>query len=256
MTEAEDGIVATDDFIAVIDGSTSKSPKRISPDITNGRLCMLLITEFIRQTGKDITLKDFCLSVTEHIKEHYKHSAIHHLAQHPEERLTASCAIYSNHRQEVWMIGDCLCMIENELFDNPKPDEERIAMARAEIATRLIESGKESVDSLRHNDKARQAILPELISSMKGQNKTYSVVDGFPIPIDKVRKICLQEKPSQIVLATDGYPHLHTTLAQTENALYKQQSEDPLNIGIFKATKGFMAGNNSFDDRAYIRFIP
>ena len=34
----------------------------------------------------------------------------------------------------------------------------------------------------------------------------------------------------------------------------RQLSDDPLNIGSFQATKGCMQGNQSFDDRAYIRF--
>ena len=33
----EDGMVVTDDFIAVIDGSTSKTPKHLNPDMKNGR---------------------------------------------------------------------------------------------------------------------------------------------------------------------------------------------------------------------------
>ena len=36
----EDGMVVTDDFIAVIDGSTSKTPKHLNPDMKNGRYAM------------------------------------------------------------------------------------------------------------------------------------------------------------------------------------------------------------------------
>ena len=56
------------------------------------------------------------------------------------------------------------------------------------------------------------------------------------------------------MLATDGYPFLCPTLAESEARLQQQRENDPLNIGDFKATKGFMKGNNSFDDRTYIRF--
>ena len=44
------------------------------------------------------------------------------------------------------------------------------------------------------------------------------------------------------------------TLAESEERLAWQKQNDPFNIGDFKATKGFMNGNNSFDDRSYIRF--
>lgn len=43
----EDGMVVTDDFIAVIDGSTSKTPKHLNPDMKNGRYAMMLISEYI-----------------------------------------------------------------------------------------------------------------------------------------------------------------------------------------------------------------
>ena len=45
----EDGLVVTGDFIAVIDGSTSKTPKHLNPEMKNGRYAMMLISEYIRQ---------------------------------------------------------------------------------------------------------------------------------------------------------------------------------------------------------------
>ena len=48
----EDGMVVTDDFIAVIDGSTSKTPKHLNPDMKNGRYAMMLISEYIREELK------------------------------------------------------------------------------------------------------------------------------------------------------------------------------------------------------------
>ena len=57
----EDGIVVTDDFIAVIDGSTSKTPTHLSPDMKNGRYAMVLISEFIRERLKaEASVDDFC----------------------------------------------------------------------------------------------------------------------------------------------------------------------------------------------------
>jgi glycerophosphoryl diester phosphodiesterase len=56
------------------------------------------------------------------------------------------------------------------------------------------------------------------------------------------------------VFASDGYPKITDTLEETEQLLDYQRQTDPLNIGTFKATKAFVEGNNSFDDRTYIRF--
>jgi len=48
---------------------------------------------------------------------------------------------------------------------------------------------------------------------------------------------------------------LAETLQESESLLAKHLTDDPLNIGQFKATKGLLKGNRSFDDRAYIRFF-
>ena len=51
----EDGMVVTDDFIAVIDGSTSKTPKHLNPDMKNGRYAMMLISDNSCWSGIDNT---------------------------------------------------------------------------------------------------------------------------------------------------------------------------------------------------------
>ena len=93
----EDGLVVTDDFIAVIDGSTSKTPKHLNPEMKNGRYAMMLISEYIRQELKaDALADDFCQGITRYICDNvYKPlGVVERLLQHPEERLTASAVIY------------------------------------------------------------------------------------------------------------------------------------------------------------------
>ena len=64
----EDGLVVTDDFIAVIDGSTSKTPHHLNPDMKNGRYAMMLISEYIREElKKEASVDDFCQGVTAYI---------------------------------------------------------------------------------------------------------------------------------------------------------------------------------------------
>ena len=90
--------------------------------------------------------------------------------------------------------------------------------------------------------------------AMRRQNIDYAVIDGFPIPQQHVRKLTLDFRPWEIVLASDGYPFLCPTLQESEERLAHQLTNDPMNILDFKATKGLQPGNLSFDDRAYIRF--
>ena len=97
--DCEDGIVCTPNFVAVIDGSTSKTPLRLDPTMKNGRFAMLLIRNYIRQMAAEATLEEFCQGITSRIAEEYAERGIsERMAAHPEERLTASAIVYSEHR--------------------------------------------------------------------------------------------------------------------------------------------------------------
>lgn len=272
----EDGMVVTDDFIAVIDGSTSKTPKHLNPDMKNGRYAMMLISEYIQEELKaDASVDDFCQGVTAYIynKVYEKLGVEERLKEHPEERLTASAILYSRTRNEVWMVGDCQAIIAGKLYENGKPYEEKIARKRVE----LIAQGLSPAE-------ARKQIEPLLIEAMlSGQNQTYTVIDGFPIYREGVKVVSVSDSSSvqdsvpasdsvpcsdsasasgtisvsssEIVLASDGYPFLKPSLAASEAALAEQIANDPQNIRSFIATKGIVEGNKSFDDRTYIRFV-
>lgn len=282
LEACEDGMVVTDDFIAVIDGSTSKTPKHLNPDMKNGRYAMMLISEYIREELKaDASVDEFCQGVTAYIynKVYEKLGVEERLKEHPEERLTASAILYSRTRNEVWMVGDCQAIIAGKLYENGKPYEEKIARKRVE----LIEQGLSPAE-------ARKQIEPLLIKAMlSGQNQTYTVIDGFPIYREGVKVVSVSDfcsvqnsvsssdscsvqdtvscsdsvsasdtipsSSSEIVLASDGYPFLKPTLAASEAALAEQIANDPQNIHSFIATKGIVEGNKSFDDRTYIRFV-
>ena len=83
-------------------------------------------------------------------------------------------------------------------------------------------------------------------------NKTYTVIDGTPIYMNGIKTIDVSHA-REIVLATDGYPFLKPTLAESEAALRELLRQDPMLVTLYQATKGFMQGNCSFDDRAYLR---
>ena len=57
--------MATNDFIAVIDGSTSKSPWQARRDMRNGRLAMLLLCDAITCAQPDADCPTFCRQFTQ-----------------------------------------------------------------------------------------------------------------------------------------------------------------------------------------------
>lgn len=214
---------------------------------------MLLVCRYLRHAPKQLTCHEFLRGVTAYIRKHYKKSRLQRLTEHPEERLTCSAVIFSRLQRQIWMIGDCLCLLDGQLLENPKPEEAVYAAKRAEHARQLLAGGM-TTDELLTHDAARDYILPDIIDSTKRQNVTFSVIDGFPIPEQYVPVITLDFQPHEIVLATDGYPFLCPTLAESEWRLAEQRQNDPLNINTFIASKAFMKGQDSFDDRTFIRF--
>jgi glycerophosphoryl diester phosphodiesterase len=251
---SEDGIVVTPDFVAVIDGSTSKTQYRHSLIRSNGRYAMQLVSRYIRKMPKTTTCDEFLRGVTAYVARHYRRRMISRLTEHPEDRLTCSAVVFSRVCREVWLVGDCHCMIGGDYYDNPKPAEAELAAMRAAEVKRLLAVGVTEEELLR-NDIARPVIIPRMIETMKQQNRTYAVIDGFPIPRHLVRILTLDFRPWEIVLASDGYPFLRSTLAESEQLLAQQRQQDPLNIGPdFQATKCFHPDALSFDDRSYIRF--
>ncbi len=253
--DCEDGIVITEDFVAVIDGSTSKSQRRWRPDMKNGRWAMILISDILHRLPADTTLDDFCDQATTLIHKQY------HFAEQvtpdipPQYRICASAVIYSQWWHEVWMIGDCQCMIDGQLYENGKPYEERLARQRAAVFEESYHRYSDMIeDGELVHDYARDEIIPNLIKAIQEENITYAVIDGYTIYKKGVKVINIKNRVTEIVLASDGYPFLKPTLKDSELALGVQMQRDPYNVKTFLATKGKMRGNLSFDDRAYVRF--
>lgn len=265
----EDAIAATDDLLAVIDGSTSKTPFRLFPDETNGHAAARLVKAYIEQGARaESTCEEFCEGVTRYlgsaimtacqgasipaIEEQSEYSEYSESARRsdsseeilsPELRPTCSAVVFSKKRRELWLIGDCQALADGEHIENGKAYEAEIAEERAQ----LIRQGMAPKE-------ARRAIEPKLVRAMlSGQNKTYAVIDGTPIYMKGVKVIPIPENAKEVVLASDGYPFLRPTLEDSERALSEQIARDPQCIDTFIATKGLVEGNDSFDDRTYVR---
>lgn len=265
----EDGIVATPNFVAVIDGSTSKSSFPPLPDgRSGGQMARDIVSEVIQTMPAETDVNGFVERVNASFERHY-HAAYgtdicERMIIHKEDRWTCSVAIYSPYEHAIWMIGDCLATLfpnpssgRGELvYTNDKPYEAVLAAKRAAITEQLLRDGV-SVAQLRNHDTARDQIIPEMKTEMVHQNVTYSVLDGYPVAWNAVRIIALsplEKGGGELVLASDGYPRIFRTLAETEAYLQQVLQDDPLMIRRHLATKAWMNDTASFDDRCYIRF--
>lgn len=243
--------------MAVVDGSTSKTPFQVKSGVANGRRAMQVLCNAIGLLPRRSSMAQIASFLTKALAEEYRRQGISEslIANQPENRLTASVIIYSDYRREIYLLGDCQALVDGQvLLTNPKPYEDRLAEKRANLIKLALKQGM-TTDQLADRDIGREAIVDDLVKAMReGQNKQYIVIDGTPPAMQFAKSYRLGSARHDIVLASDGYPFLRPTLTDSEGALLLQLYNDPMNISSYKATKGRMKGMESFDDRAFVRF--
>lgn len=254
----EDGIIVTPYFAAVIDGATAKSTFTHDGKKT-GRLAMELALEAIREFPKDIDATEALRRITEKTHQFYvEHNLLDELKTEPGKRFTANGVIYSYTRNEVWQVGDCQCIIGNLYSSNEKEIDAIMANARAAFNEVALLNGA-TMEGLEAHDLGRDFIYPFLQKQallqncpIEGQRFAFPVFDGFPIQMKQVNVFPVGNA-DEIILSSDGYPHLYSTLHESECYLADILEKDPLCMRLYKSTKGVQKGNCSFDDRAYLR---
>ena len=253
LRKCEDMIVHTDSFIAVIDGATSKND-RTYRGATGGKLAAAFLAGYIRdgKLPEDIDGRTAVCRMQAALRQY----ASEHRFEEKNIHLCASAAIFSRARQQIWSVGDCQFMVNGKPYTFPKKIDAVTAQARAMLIHMLLASGKVTEADLLRNDEARALLLQEMSLQRFLENADgefgYSVFSSR----GEIRDVFILDVPSdaEIVLATDGYPELYPTLQESEQHLQELLKTDPLCYKRFRSTKGLQAGNQCFDDRAYIRF--
>ncbi|ADL05098.1 hypothetical protein [Lacrimispora saccharolytica] len=258
----EDGLFVNENFIAVIDGVTSKgvlpwpeSPAPGGESMTSGRYAKEVLLKALSTLPPAID----GAGAMDYLNEALARACGARrsiLMEKPEERLQAVIILYSLHHREVWAFGDCQCLINGRHYHHGKALDSLLSEVRSlYIQTELLLGRSEA--SLSGHDTGREYILPLLRRQLLFANEEsvygYDVLNGFPIQPEHV--IIYPVPPrSRLVLASDGYPVLKETLAESEAALRDLIEKDPLCFRENKGTKGLVKGNDSFDDRTYICF--
>ncbi len=256
--DCEDALVILPDFVCVIDGATTKSDLRFAGR-TPGLAAARALTTAIKRLPPDSDAPTAVAVMTSALAQLYRRHKVYDLMQRePIHRATASIGIYSRSRREVWLVGDCQCRVGDAIHRNPKAVDEIIANTRSLFLASEIVLGR-SLASLMERDTGREFVLPLLERQSVFQNAgfrtpyAYSVIDGFPVNPGGIVIVDIGSYRGSIVIATDGYPVLDATLARSEEALRSLLSEDPLCFGQLRSTKGLSVGDDSFDDRAFVR---
>ena len=270
IKECEDNFCVTDNYACVVDGATSVTGRLwTSEKITGGRWASQILVDVVKKGMPPtcITASEVVELLTNSIHQAYSKEGVSRIMEsEPNERATASIILYSHHLHCLISVGDCQAALINEageIFQRIQPtkyNDEVMAQARSMFLQIELTRGGKTIEELRTQMPGRAFIEPLRRDQKLFQNNPkapdlyqYWVIDGFPV--DPSKGITIHKIPEQtkrIILASDGYPILHTTLKETEKELKELIKEDPLLIGKFMSTKGVSIGAESFDDRTFL----
>lgn len=254
----EDRIVVSENLVAVIDGASAKGT-RLWNNTKSGKFASNVLGDYIESNSDQLiscSVRECFSCLTEVL-----HSRIEELAGNDRLDIRdyprASVIIYNDAVKEVWSYGDCQCMIGGKLYSFKK-DVDRLNNALRSFTLELAILQGATLAELQENDVGREVIRHNLETQFYFENKQmafgYPVLNGlnynpnmaivYPVLSGEV-----------VILASDGYPRLMPTLAESEKQLGSLLNKDPLCFRENPGTKGLMPGMTSFDDRAYWRGI-
>ncbi|NEC16422.1 hypothetical protein G3I34_29970 [Streptomyces sp. SID8014] len=250
--ESQDGAIVTDDFAAVVDGATDKSGRTFD-GVSGGRFAMTVVMEAIGRLNAEADCAQAVTALTAAL------AAALPDRLPPVERPGAVAVIYSAARRELWKIGDVgfwYAGLPHEQDQKPV-DVVASAMRAAVIRAELI-SGT-TVEELTKHDTGREAIMPLLRRQTLFANNpaagdlAFAVLDGRTVPQELVTSTRVPSNVTELVLASDGYPEILRTLAESEKRVREMMAADPLCVDVLRGTKGLTLAGVGFDDRSYLR---
>lgn len=258
----EDALYVGPRFLAVIDGVTSKTKKTYDGKTTGRYAAEVIQKELARieqeERPEDTNPQQVLYRLDQALRQSVGTEDAIPLPDYPRAAIIFCDLWY----QVIVSYGDCKCKIGNQVFDHEKRIDEELSYKRAGVLIDCISHG-ESQEDLRKNDPGRAAIQADLIEQFTHENQSgddygYPVLNGCGMNRNMMQ---VHDLPydTPVILCTDGYPVLENTLQESEAALSKLLMEDPLLMGKnsmdFRTTKAFKEGMESFDDRAWIKFV-
>ncbi len=254
----EDLILVSGRFGAVLDGATDNHAVTFN-GVAPGRFAVQVCAETIAALPDSIDAR----AAVDRLTAALGRTAAVARRDGPADALkparpALSMIVYSAVRHEIWRVGDCAFLIDGD-GDNPESLIDLAAIgARSAYLHSLLAAGV-SRDALLDDDPGRALIAPLLRAQRALGNRdddnpyAFGCIDGTPVPDRFLDVIAVPVEADEVVLASDGYPELRPTLAESERLLADILAEDPLCISRNPATKGLGPGQVSFDDRAYLR---
>lgn len=252
--EGEDVVLVTDDYVAVIDGATSRAPDD-APN-TRGRVAAEIVADAVTHLPAGVDAFQAFDMVTGRLRERLSAPQL----DDPALRPCAAAIILSAARREIWRVADCSYVLDGQAFTTGTEVDRFAAGCRAAFLEASIAAGT-AIDELRQHDTGADLIRPLVRAAAHLRNRVsptawaYGALDGTPIPRGYIEVQALGPNERDVVLASDGYPTPKNNLDASEVELRETLAKDPLMFRTHRGTRGQMAGMESFDDRAFVRVL-
>jgi hypothetical protein len=246
----EDAIVVTAAHAAVIDGATDITGRRYDGR-AGGRWAMEACRDAVRAFPPDIDAAAAAAALTGELAARLDRTLP------ATDRPSASVTVFSATRRELWQIGDVGFAYPGLPAGSGTP-RKRIDRIAADFRAAFLAAemaGGNRPD--RKTDPARPVIRQLIARQGALRNTTgpfgFAGIDGTPVPTELLVVHPVPPGVTDLVIATDGYPQIAPTLAETEAVLARLLEADPWCVNELSGTKGVLEGQLSFDDRAYLR---
>lgn len=256
----EDGICVTEDFIAVIDGVTSQSPFKYENKKLGKIICDVLL-EAIPKLDNRFDCYQSIDFLNNYILEFYKsHNIFEEISGDAADQPSASVIIYSKNYNQIWLIGDCMALYGDNILENKLEVDELYTKIRIMTIEYFLATGY-TEEQLLEEDVAGKFVQnlskrqPYIRNKLYNSKYDYAVIDGFNKPNKELIKcIDVPSDVKEIVFVSDGYRKPFSSLKESEEYLKHIKEVDPLCYREFAYERGFYNNQESYDDRAYIRF--
>jgi hypothetical protein len=253
-SRCEDVVVTTEHFAAVIDGATARQPDQKIAGLSPGRFAALVGEAAFEALPPSSTATEAVVAMSQSLSLALSEAATSSSRQ-PEAIF--GFVGYSSARREIWRVADCYFLWDGYL-NAPRLEAERVPIEARSMLLQCLALSGANIEEMRADDPSAQMIAPLIkahanIRNRPGTPWSFGAIDGRPVPTEFIEVFAVPEHVEEVVLASDGWPELRPTLAESEEVLARILRDDPLMIRVSPAIKGVAPGAISFDDRAYLR---
>lgn len=246
----EDVVVVNGSFAAVIDGATDKSGGRYRA-LSGGRLVAEALADALGLISPLVGGAEVIAQLTAAVAR-----AVADAGGDLDSptRPSANVVIYNAVRREIVRVGDCAFRLHGRTDAPTKRIDQIAADARAALLEAVRLAGTlEATEP----DPGIEMIAPLLGMQGMFQNHPdhplgFGVLDGHTVPLRYLEVVDVGDA-KELILASDGYPVVCDTLAESESQLTLALAVDPLCVGRLRSTKGLAPEQVRFEGRSYLR---